>query len=70
MVETKLDAGRVYWVKWRARDIGYGIERGSDEYIYRGGPDTWGKYEFQPVGGGETVYLFGDEIIYCEDDGS
>lgn len=57
-----LEVGRAYWVTWTGRDIGYGVEEGYREYVYRGGPDWTGKHEFAPVGGGDTVYLFPDEI--------
>lgn len=62
----QLEKSRAYWIKWKARDIGYGVERGSSEYIYRGRESLAGKRVFDPVGGGETIYLFDDEIVYCE----
>ena len=57
--------GQVYWVKWKARDIGYGVERGSDEYVYRG-REPIGKMQFERADDGQMVYLFDDEIVYCE----
>lgn len=57
-----LEPGCAYWVGYRCRDIGYGIEEGHAEFVYRGGPDWTGKHEFAPVGGGPTIYLFPDEI--------
>ena len=59
---NELQAGRTYWISYECRDIGYGPENGYNEFVYRGGPDWTGKYEFQPVGGGSTIYLFPDEI--------
>jgi hypothetical protein len=56
-----LEPGRAYEITFECRDIGYGPETGSGEYVYRG-VDAWGKRAFAPVGGGETVYLFADEI--------
>lgn len=57
-----LEVGYAYWVTYDCRDIGYGSEQGSNEYVYRGGPDWTGKHEFTPVGGGPPIYLFPDEI--------
>lgn len=55
------EAGRVYWIAFDCRDIGYGPEEGCGEYVYRG-PASWGKHKFTPVGGGPTRLLFPDEI--------
>jgi hypothetical protein len=54
--------GHAYWIDYACRDIGYGTETGSDEFVYRGQSDHWGKHEFTPVGGGPVIYLFPDEI--------
>jgi hypothetical protein len=59
---ASLEVGRCYWVTYECRDIGYGIEADYAEFVYRGGPDWTGKHEFEPVGGGPTIYLFPDEI--------
>lgn len=53
----------VYTITYRSRDIGYGVEEGYGEYIYRGLFDTWGKYEWQPIDGSPSVYLFPDELV-------
>ena len=53
----------VYTIHWRARDIGYGIEEDVAEVVYRGLFDTWGKYEWQPLDGSPTLYLFVDEVL-------
>jgi hypothetical protein len=57
-----LEVGRVYELAFECRDIGYGVESGYGEYVYRRGPDWTGKHEFQRVGDGQTIYLFPDEI--------
>ena len=53
----------VYVIHWRARDIGYGVEEGVTEAVYRGLFDSWGKYEWQPLDGSPTLYLFADEVL-------
>lgn len=58
-----LETGRAYQITYECRDIGYGAESGIGEFVYRGQTDPWGKHEFTPVGRGETIYLFPDEII-------
>jgi hypothetical protein len=52
---------RVGWLMWEARDIGHGVESGTDEYVYRG--MEAGKHRFDPIGGGDSIYLFYDEIL-------
>ena len=54
--------GHTYWLTCECRDIGYGAGTGEGEFVYRGGPDDWGKHEFEPVDGGPVIYLFPDEI--------
>lgn len=49
-----------YQIDYDCRDIGYGPESGSGEFIYRGPAD--GKHKFAPVDGGPPIYLFPDEI--------
>jgi hypothetical protein len=74
MVKAEVKIGQTYWVKWRCRDIGYGVERGAGEYIYRGREPFADKHTFEePIvyvleGSPRTIYLFDDEIIYCEAD--
>ncbi len=53
----------VYVIHWRARDIGYGVEEGITEAVYRGLLDWTGKYEWQPLDGSPTLYLFADEVL-------
>lgn len=53
----------VYIIHYRCRDIGYGVEEGFAEVVYRGLFDSWGKHEWQPVDGAPTIYLFEDEIL-------
>ncbi len=62
-----MEAGKVYFLTYRCRDIGYGIEEGYEECIYRGLFDGWGKHEWQPVDGSPSLYLFVDEVIEAED---
>lgn len=57
-----LEIGRAYWITYESRDIGYGVEEGHREFVYRGGPDWTGKHAFAPVGGGPEICLFPDEI--------
>jgi hypothetical protein len=57
-----LEAGRSYWITYECRDIGYGVESGDGEFVYRGASDGWGKHAFTPAGGGPTIYLFADEV--------
>ena len=57
-----LPIGHTYWLTCECRDIGYRVETGDGEFMYRGGPDDWGKHEFEPVDGGPVIYLFPDEI--------
>ncbi len=61
-----MEIGRAYWIMYVCRDIGYGVEEGSGEFIYRGGPDWTGKHTFTPVGGGPDIYLFADEIAHAD----
>ncbi len=53
----------VYVIHWEARDLGYGVEDGFGEYVYRGQYDAWGKHEWQSLDGSPTLYLFTDEIL-------
>lgn len=59
---ASLEIGRCYWISYECRDIGYGVETGCGEFVYRGPSGDWGKHEFTPVGGGPPIYLFPDEI--------
>jgi hypothetical protein len=60
---TALKVNRAYEITYECRDIGYGVESGIAEFVYRGRTDALaGKHEFTPVGGGPTIYLFPDEI--------
>ncbi len=58
---TTLEPGCCYWIAYKCRDIGYGVETGDGEFVYHGYGD-WGKHAFTPVGGGPDIYLFPDEI--------
>jgi hypothetical protein len=57
-----LEVGKRYTIDWQARDIGYGVEEGSDEYTF-GGITGTGSGRFDPTDGGATVYLFADELL-------
>ena len=61
-----LEINHAYQITYECRDIGYGVEAGEGEFIYRGQFDAWGKHEFSPVDGGATVYLFPDEVTSFE----
>jgi hypothetical protein len=61
MNTSRLKVNRSYQIAYKCRDIGYGVERGRGEYVYRGTAYA-DKHEFTPVGGGPTIYLFDDEI--------
>lgn len=60
---SKLQVNHVYIIEYQCRDIGYGVEEGAGEFVYRGLFDSWGKHEWQPLDGSETLYLFPDEVI-------
>ena len=53
----------VYTIHWEGRDIGYGVEEGVHECVYRGLFDSCGKHEWQPLDGSPTLYLFPDEVL-------
>ena len=53
----------VYDITYRCRDIGYGVEEGEGEYVYRGRETMAGKLILTPTDGGPTIYLFDDEIV-------
>jgi hypothetical protein len=57
-----LEVDRACTIAWESRDIGYGIESGFGEFVYRGGPDWTGKHTFTPADGQDPIYLFPDEI--------
>ena len=61
MRDTELQVNHTYQITYVCRDIGYGVEEGEGEFVYRGAA-AGGKHEFTPVGGGPTIYLFPDEI--------
>lgn len=70
MADTlKLEQGERYFVTYRCRDIGYGIEEGEGEYVYAGIEPLANKRIFEePItyvfeGSPRTIYLFDDEII-------
>lgn len=58
----------VYTIHWRARDIGYGVEEGCDEFVYRGRLYMDDKHEWQPLDGSPALYLFPDEILSIGED--
>ena len=58
---ASFETGRTYEIDYRCRDIGSGVETGGGMFVYRG--ITWGKFAFEPTGGGPAVYLFPDEIV-------
>jgi hypothetical protein len=60
--QTQMEVGCAYWITYECRDIGYGIESGYSEFVYRGGPDWTGKFQFDPLDGEAPIYLFPDEI--------
>ncbi len=50
-------------VNYQCRDIGYGVEQGTDRAFWTGEVDTWGKLTIKVVSGRRrTIYLFPDEI--------
>lgn len=53
-------------LEFRCRDIGYGVEEGSGEYLRLTVKDWTGKTEYRPAHGGHTIYLFDDEIVSWE----
>jgi hypothetical protein len=67
MSAATLEPGRAYRISYECRDIGYGVESGDGEFVYRGASDAWGKHAFTPIGGGQEIYLFPDEITDAED---
>jgi hypothetical protein len=52
--------GDDYRVKFRCRDIGYGVELGNGVLTYDGRDGN--KHAFTVAGGDEHLYLFDDEI--------
>ena len=59
---ASLVVGHCYWIAYECRNIGYDVEAGDGEFVYRGLFDDWGKHQFTPAGGGPAIYLFPDEI--------
>ncbi len=60
---NKLKRNTVYIVTYRCRDLGYGVERGTDKVYWTGEIDAWGKLTIKVLSGrGRTMYLFADEI--------
>lgn len=53
-------------IEYRCRDIGYGVEEGDGVYTYRGRETLAGKLTLEPIDGGDTIYLFEDEIVSVE----
>jgi hypothetical protein len=63
-VETESPVeGKVCAVDYITRDLGYGVEDDGGVYTYRGRELLAYKLIFEPCDGGETVYLFDDEIV-------
>jgi ABC-type microcin C transport system permease subunit YejE len=60
---ARLRPNYVCAIRYRCRDIGYGVERGVLQGYWTGDTDTWGKRTIRPVNGGPVLYLFPDEII-------
>lgn len=65
-----ITAGVVYDVDYLCRpmttDPDDEREQGSIRAYWTGEIDTWGKHTFVPIGGGDTLYLFRDEITNVE----
>jgi len=59
---SDLEINHVYEIEYQCIDIGYGVESGNGEFVFRGRSDTWGKGEFQPLDGSPTLYLFEFEV--------
>lgn len=49
-------------IRYRCRDIGYGVDRGRIKGTWTGEIDCWGKYTIARPNGKPTLYLFADEI--------
>lgn len=49
-------------IRYRCRDIGYGVERGETKGTWTGEVDGWGKMAITRPNGGTPLYLFPDEI--------
>ena len=62
-IMASLEPGRAYWITYNCSPRhGDDWDEGHDEYVYRGPFDTWGKHQFDPIGGGPAIYLFPDEL--------
>lgn len=60
----RVATGTVGELEYRSRDIGYGVEEAAGEFVARGFDKTaFGKFRFDPVGGGPSIWLFEDEIV-------
>lgn len=49
-------------IRYRSRDIGYGVERGKVKGTWTGEIDCWGKRTIARPNGRPPLYLFPDEI--------
>lgn len=67
MVGHEVQLGHRYALEYRARDLGYGEEEGGGDYIAIAETNLGGGMGFEPVDGGESIYLFEDEILSLEE---
>lgn len=67
MSTRTIQSGHRYAIEYRTRELGYGIEEGSGDYVAIDETNLGGGRGFEPVDGGETIYLFDDEIVSIDE---